>query len=149
MGPFSLPLYAEFLEGGQLSPDWIGRPVITYDDEEADSEDEDERTRPLPQEYMVYVVGEDLLQHLIVFPQMYRSIERRVRRAFKYIYHQKWMHPKPAPLPPSGDIDGPRFTPYRLLDLLYSELIFDPQEACDEQLWRQRRLQRKSSGQGK
>jgi hypothetical protein len=146
LGPFSLPLYTEFLEGGQLSPDWIG--CAERIEEEEDSEDEYERARPVPRDYLVYVVGEDLLQHLAVFPQLYRSVERRARKAFKIIYHQKWLQPYPAPLPPgtTWSIDGPRFTPYKLLDQLYAELIFDPQEACDEQLRQQHRIQRKSRG---
>jgi hypothetical protein len=149
LGPFSLPLYTEFLEGGQLSPDWIGLPERI--EEEEDSEDEDERVRPIHLDYLVYVVGEDLLQHLVAFPQLYRSVERRVKWTFKIIYHQKWAQPDPPPLPPGTKtfIDGPRFTPYRLLDQLYKELIFDPQEACNEQLWRQHRIQQQSAGKRK
>jgi hypothetical protein len=132
MGPFSLPLYSEFLEGGRLSPDWIGRPAkIGYFQDADDSEDEDEIARPLPPDVLAYVMGDDMVGHLIAFPQLYRTIEKRVRRAFKFIYHEQWMQPRPPPPPPGTKtfIDGPTFTPYKLLDELYSELIFNSNEA--------------------
>jgi hypothetical protein len=146
MGPFSLPLYTEFLDGGKLSPDWIGRPVKTgYYKDVDDSEDEDEIARPLPQDVLTYVMGDDMLGHLIAFPQLYRTIEKRVRRAFKFIYHEEWLQPQPPPLPPGTktSYDCPSFTPYKLLDELYSELIYNSDEAYFQRARRDERLKEK------
>lgn len=145
LGPFSLPLYYEFLEGGKLNPQGIGRPLkVKFDDEDEDSEDEDERSRPVPQEYLEYVIGKTLLSHLCMFPELYRACERKVRKAFKIIYHQKWSRPEPSPLGKDGDqIDGPLFTPYKLLDDLFVHFIFDPSRASYERFQREKRLLRR------
>ena len=145
MGPFSLPLYTEFLEGGELCPDWIGPPVTRkgyFTEDAEESEDEDEAMCP---NVMCYVMGEEFLRNLIAFPQLYMSIRKRVAEALTHIFHEQWLQPEPAPLPPNAAdfIDGPRFTPYKLLDKLYSELILDSAEDYYQEMRREERRKRR------